>query len=67
MTWASGDVWEGEFKGGLVHGQGTFRSSSDSLPFVYQGGYANGSFEGHGSCRSVLLCTQDEAQHLQRC
>ena len=51
MMWASGDVWEGEFKQGLVHGQGTFRSSSDSLPFEYRGGFANGKFEGHGSCR----------------
>jgi hypothetical protein len=55
MTWVSGDVWEGEFKNGLVHGQGTYRSNSDSLPFEYRGGFANGKFEGHGSCRCRVV------------
>ena len=56
MTWVSGNVWEGEFKQGLIHGQGLFRSGPDSVPFEYRGGFANGNFEGHAACRcsSVL-------------
>jgi hypothetical protein len=51
MTWVSGDVWQGVFKQGLLHGQGTYRSSSGVLPFVYHGSFVNGKFEGFGSCR----------------
>ena len=51
LIWASGDVWEGEFKQGLIHGQGTFRSSPSSLPFEYRGGFVNGKIEGYGSGR----------------
>ena len=57
MVWASGDEWEGEFQQGRVHGQGVFRSRSGSLPFEYHGGFANGNFEGYGSCRCSVLFT----------
>ncbi len=65
MTWVSGDMWQGEFQEGLIHGQGTFLSSSDSLPFEYRGGFANGNFEGHGYCRCRDVFEQDFTPCMQ--
>ena len=50
LTWASGDVWNGEFKNGVIHGFGTFENTTNSN-FVYKGNFVNGKFEGRGTCR----------------
>jgi hypothetical protein len=50
LTWVSGDVWDGEFKNGVVHGNGTFRTDIPSK-LEYQGTFVDGKFEGQGTCR----------------
>jgi hypothetical protein len=51
MTWVSGDVWRGEFKKGLIHGQGKFESQKGRFHFEYTGEFSEGNFDGQGTCR----------------
>ena len=45
-------MWKGEFKQGLVHGQGNYKSSSG---FEYNGSFVEGRFEGEGICRCEVI------------
>jgi hypothetical protein len=45
LTLSNGDTYEGQFKGGKYHGQGTYNSNCGT---VYVGEFAHGNFNGHG-------------------
>ena len=45
MSWANGDVYNGEFLAGLFHGKGEFVSRASG---IYKGEYARGYMEGRG-------------------
>lgn len=46
LRWTNGDVYEGEFLDGLMHGQGTFTSG---VAGAYRGGFVRGYREGRGT------------------
>lgn len=45
LTLSNGDMYEGQFKSGKYHGQGTYTSKGGT---VYVGEFAHGDFSGHG-------------------
>jgi len=48
MRWATGNVYEGQWRGGMQEGRGTYRYDDGS---VYEGEYKQGEKEGRGTYR----------------
>jgi len=45
LKFANGNIYEGEFKGGLPNGKGNFKFANGN---IYEGDYKNGLFDGKG-------------------
>ncbi|CRH85842.1 Uncharacterized protein conserved in bacteria [Chlamydia trachomatis] len=49
VTFENGDVYQGQFKNGLFHGQGTFRAKAG---WTYTGAFSNGRPNGQGKLKT---------------
>lgn len=47
MTWPNGDVYDGQWKKGVFHGEGTYNFKSAG--YIYTGQWEKGAIKGHGT------------------
>ena len=52
MTFANGNVYQGEFKDGEAHGQGT--PTSEDGKILYEGNWDNGKRHGQGKTTATM-------------